>query len=65
MDKKDIKYVYFIAETKGSMSTMQLRSIEEAKIECARTYFKAILEDENIKYDVINDYDSLIDSAEK
>lgn len=44
---------------------MQLRSIEEAKIECARTYFKAILEDENIKYDVINDYDSLIDSAEK
>lgn len=65
LDKKDIKYVYFIAETKGSMSTMQLRSIEEAKIECARKYFKAILEDENIKYDVINDYDSLIDSAEK
>ena len=34
-----VKHVYFVAETKGSMSSMELRKIEETKIECARKFF--------------------------
>jgi len=47
-----VKHIYFVAETKGSMSSMQLRMIEEAKISCAREHFKAISTD-NVKYDVV------------
>ncbi|MDA3941269.1 MAG: DEAD/DEAH box helicase family protein, partial [Spirochaetia bacterium] len=34
-----VKHIYFVAETKGSMSTMELREIEKTKIECARKFF--------------------------
>lgn len=30
-----VKHIYFIAGTKGSMSTMDLRAIEKSKIACA------------------------------
>lgn len=40
-----VKHIYFVAETKGSMSSMQLRLIEESKIHCAREHFKAISSD--------------------
>ena len=60
LDNKDFKYVYFIAETKGSMSTTELRGVEKAKIECARKHFKAICRDD-VKYDVVDSYQSLID----
>lgn len=58
-DNPTFKYIYFIAETKGSMDSMELREIEKAKIECARKHF-ACLGDENIKYDVVDSYQSLI-----
>ena len=35
-----VKHIYFIAETKGSMSSMELRAIEKSKIECARKFFR-------------------------
>jgi len=54
-----VKHIYFVAETKGSMSTMQLRAIEDAKISCAREHFKAISGD-NVIYDVVDSYDSLL-----
>ena len=54
-----VKHIYFVAETKGSMSSMQLKKIEEAKIDCARVHFKAISSDE-VKYDVIDSYESLL-----
>ena len=34
-----VKHIYFVAETKGSMSSMELREIEKTKIECARKFF--------------------------
>ena len=46
-----VKHVFFIAETKGSMSDMQLRKIEEAKIQCAGKYFVALAQ-ANEKYHV-------------
>jgi len=53
-----VKHIYFVAETKGDMSTMELRKIEESKIECARKHFRAISGD-NVVYGVVDSYDSL------
>ena len=58
-DNPSFKYIYFIAETKGSMDSLQLRDIEKAKIECAKKHFKCISNDE-IKYDVVDSYEALI-----
>ena len=60
----EVKHIYFIAETKGSMSTMQLRDIEKGKIHCAREHFKAISND-NVVYDVIDSYQSLLNIVTK
>ena len=57
-------YIYFVAETKGSMSSMQLRLIEESKIHCAREHFKAISSD-NVVYDVVDSYKSLLEKVMK
>lgn len=54
-----VKHIYFIAETKGSLDSMDLRKIEEAKIDCARKLFNDI-STENLKYDHIKDYESLL-----
>lgn len=55
-----VKHVYFIAETKGSMSSMELREIEKSKIECARKFFKKITSDQ-VKYDVVDSYGKLME----
>ena len=55
-----VKHVYFVAETKGSMSSMDLRKIEESKIECARKFFAKITSDQ-VKYDVVDSYGKLMD----
>ena len=59
-----VKHIYFVAETKGSMSSMQLREIEKAKISCAHEHFKKISKD-NIIYDVVDSYQSLINIVTK
>ncbi len=55
-----VKHIYFVAETKASMSSMQLRLIERSKIHCAREHFKAI-SGENVVYDVVDSYQSLLE----
>ena len=62
--KGTIKHIYFVAETKGSMNSLQLRRIEEAKILCAREHFKVISNNEVI-YDVVDSYQSLLDLVRK
>ena len=59
-----VKHIYFVAETKGSMSSMQLRLIEESKIHCARELFKAI-SNGNVVYDVVDSYKSLLEKVMK
>lgn len=54
------KHVFFVAETKGSMSTMDLRKIEESKIACARKFFAKITSDQ-VKYDVVDSYGKLME----
>ena len=62
--KDKVKHIYFVAETKGSMNSMQLRLIEESKIHCAREHFKAI-SNGNVVYDVVDSYKSLLDKVMK
>lgn len=57
-----VKHIYFVAETKGSMSSMQLRLIEESKIHCAREHFKAISSG-NVVYDVVDSYKLLLEKV--
>ena len=59
-----VKHVYFVAETKGSESMLQLREIERIKIECARKHFEKISEGK-LKFDIVMSYASLCDKAEK
>ncbi len=57
-EESKVRHVYFIAETKGSMSSLDLRTIEHSKIECARRFFARITS-EQVKYDVVDSYDKL------
>lgn len=59
-----VKHIYFVAETKGSMNSMQLRFVEESKIHCAREHFKAISESD-VVYDVVDSYTSLMEKVMK
>ena len=61
-DNTKIKHVYFVAETKGSLSTLQLKGVENAKIECARKFFAALnaKTDRDVTYDVVSDYSELM-----
>ncbi|CUR45084.1 type III restriction-modification system endonuclease [Alloalcanivorax xenomutans] len=59
-----VKHIYFVAETKGSMSSMELRAIEHTKIECARKFFAEVnrkIDPENVKYDVVTSYGKLME----
>ncbi len=53
-----VKHIYFVAETKGDMSSLELREIEKAKAHCAREHFRAISGD-NVKYDIVDSYEKL------
>jgi len=55
-----VKHVYFIAETKGSMSSMELRKVEESKINCARKFFSKITSDQ-VRYEMIDSYRKLME----
>ena len=60
----DVKHIYFVAETKGSTSSLQLREIESGKIHCAKEHFKAISGDK-VKYDVVDSYQELLNIVTK
>jgi type III restriction enzyme len=55
-----VKHIYFIAESKGSMSSIELREIEKCKIKCAKKFF-ATITSEQVKYDVVDSYGKLME----
>jgi len=61
-DTDKFKYIYFIAETKGTMDTIQLKEIEKRKINYAKKHFES-LGHADIKYDVISTYQELRDKV--
>jgi type III restriction enzyme len=54
-----VKHIYFIAETKGTMESLQLKPIEQAKISCAKKLFNEI-SSSNVKYHDVDSYQSLL-----
>ena len=58
-DNMGIKHVFFVAETKGSMSSMDLKKIESAKISCAEKLF-AGLSDSKVRYHKVTDYQTML-----
>jgi type III restriction enzyme len=57
-DKDKVRHIYFVAETKGSDSDMDLREIEKLKIHCATEHFKEISGME-VQFKQVASYDSL------
>jgi len=54
-----VKHIYFVAETKGDLSSLQLREIERAKIACAKKFFEKITTPE-VTYAAVDTYGKLI-----
>ena len=55
-----VKHIYFIAETKGTMESLNLRPIEQAKISCAKKLFNEISTND-VRYHDVDSYQSLLD----
>lgn len=66
----DRKFIYFIAETKGSMESLQLKEVEKKKIEYAKKHFETLNryfseKDDMIKFDVVSTYEDLVNKILK
>lgn len=61
MQKNGVKHIFFIAETKGSMGSMEMRGVEKAKIDCAQKLFNSI-STANVKYHKVTKYQDLLDA---
>ena len=57
-----VKHIFFVAETKGSLKTLNLKGVEAAKIECARKLFEQLGEDD-VRYDFVSTYDELLNKV--
>ena len=57
-----VKHIYFVAETKGTMESLNLRPIEKAKIDCAKKLF-AKLSDGLVTYDHVDSYQELLNKV--
>ena len=58
-DNMGIKHIFFVAETKGSMDSMQLKGVEDAKIKCAKELFNKI-STSHVRYHEVKSYDDLL-----
>ncbi len=54
-----LKHIYFVAETKGTMDSLELRPIEQAKIKCAKKLFND-LSDSKVRYHEVSNYQELL-----
>jgi len=54
----DQRHIYFVAETKGTLSSLQLRPIEEAKIACAKRLFEKL--NDVVVYECVDDFKTLM-----
>ena len=59
-DKDKVRHIYFVAETKGSDSEMDLRGIEKLKIHCAEQHFKTI-SGGVVKFSKVSSYAKLLE----
>ena len=59
-DNMGVKHIFFIAETKGSMDSMQLKGVEKAKIDCAKKLFNEF-STSKVRYHEVSSYDKLLE----
>ena len=59
-----VKHIYFVAETKGSMETLELRGIEKTKTECAKKLFDQLQLAGDVRYEVVDNYESLLNKMQ-
>jgi type III restriction enzyme len=59
-DQDKVRHIYFIAETKGSDSDMDLREIEKLKIHCAKKHFDTI-SGGIVKFSKVSSYGKLME----
>lgn len=59
-----VKHIFFIAETKGTMDSLNIRPIEQAKIACAKKLFNE-LSTSKVKYYDVNSYQELLNVMNK
>ena len=55
-----VKHIYFVAETKGSLDSLQLRGVEKAKIDCAKSLFNK-MSNSKVRYENVTNYQDLLD----
>lgn len=54
-----VKHIYFVAETKGTMESMNLKGLEKAKIACAKRLFNN-LSTSHVRYHDVDSFQSLM-----
>lgn len=54
-----VKHIYFVAETKGSLESLQLRGVEKAKIDCAKRLFNK-MSTSRVRYENVTNYQDLL-----
>ncbi len=59
-DNMGVKHIFFVAETKGSLRSMDLKGAELAKIECAKKLFNNI-STSKVRYHEVSDYQNMLD----
>ncbi|GAB3732272.1 type III restriction-modification system endonuclease [Spirosoma lituiforme] len=59
-DNETVRHIYFVAETKGSDSNLELREIESLKIHCADEHFKSISGQE-VKFSKVSSYEQMLE----
>ena len=58
-----VKHIYFVAETKGTNDTLNLRKIEDAKIRCAEKHFEKLCEkisNDKVVYHHVKDFETML-----
>lgn len=58
-----VKHIFFVAETKGTMESLELRPIEQAKISCAKKLFNE-MSTSNVRYHDVDSYQKLLEVME-
>jgi type III restriction enzyme len=59
-DKDKVRHIYFVAETKGTDSDLDLREIEKLKIHCAEKHFETI-SGGVVKFSTVSSYSKLME----
>lgn len=57
--KGTVQHVYFVAETKGTLDTLELRGVEDAKIACAKKLFNEA-NASGVRYHEVTSYSDLL-----